>query len=55
MSARTGQKLDWQTIKFEVIITGTGQRKYHTLLVQCGPIDIDDPSPAITIMLPEER
>lgn len=26
MSARTGQKLDQQTIKFQVIITGTGQQ-----------------------------
>jgi hypothetical protein len=24
------------------------------LVAQCGPLDIDDPSPAITIMLPDE-
>ncbi len=55
MSAKTGQRLDRQTTRFQVIITGTGRRKYHTMLAQCGPIDIDNPSPAITIMLSEEQ
>ena len=37
---------------FEVIITGTGRKKKHTLKVVCGPGD--DAEPVITIMLPEE-
>ena len=24
------------------------------LVAQCGPLDIDDPAPAITVMLPDE-
>jgi len=31
-----------------------GIPKLVTLIAQCGPRDIDDPSPAITIMLPGE-
>lgn len=28
--------------------------KLHKLIAEVGPVDIDDPSPAITLMLPEE-
>ena len=37
---------------FEVIITGTGRKRKHTLKVICGPGD--DAEPVITILLPEE-
>jgi len=28
--------------------------KLVKLIAQCGPLDIDDPSPAITVMMPDE-
>lgn len=44
------------TIRFRVIITGIGPgaKLYHDFIAQIGATDIDDPSPAITFMLPEE-
>ncbi|MCD4744057.1 MAG: hypothetical protein K8R67_16465, partial [Desulfobacteraceae bacterium] len=41
-------------INFTVIITGAEQRTNHKFFAQIGAMDIDDPQPAITIMLPEE-
>ena len=41
--------------EFKVIITGAGRAKYHTLYIASGPVDIDDPAPCLTIMLPEEN
>jgi hypothetical protein len=55
MSQKTGRRLDPQTTQFTVIITGAARKKYHTFLIQCGPIDIDNPAPALTIMHPEEQ
>ena len=52
--ARFGKDVSTDTRAFRVIITGTGQRE-HLLYAQVGPTDMDDPMPAITIMLPEER
>lgn len=43
---------DESTVYFQVIITGTGRRKLHTLKAVCGPGD--DGEPVITIMFPEE-
>lgn len=49
---------------FEVIVTGTSrpahryedkQTPVYRLLVEVGPTDIDDPSPAVTIMFSEEN
>lgn len=48
------RKFDNSTYEFVVIITGTGRKRNHSLIVQCGPTDIDDPAPVITIMLPED-
>ena len=31
-----------------------GAAKLVKLIAQCGPLDVDDPQPAITIMLPDE-
>ena len=28
--------------------------KLHKLIAECGPVDINDPQPAITLMLPDE-
>ncbi|WP_458250666.1 DUF6573 family protein [Geobacter anodireducens] len=43
---------DPATCIFQVIITGTGRRRLHTLKVICGPGD--EGEPVITIMLPHE-
>ena len=32
----------------------TGSTEFTTLVAECGPLDFDDPRPAITIMLPDE-
>ena len=44
-------------VSFEVLVRVNnqehGMRKYR-LLSQCGPVDIDDPTPSLTIMLPED-
>ena len=39
-------------IKFTVIITGAGRKKYHNLWAICGPGD--NAEPVITIMYPED-
>ena len=46
------KKLDRSTVLFEVIITGTGRKRTHTLKLTVGPGD--DLEPVITIMLPDE-
>jgi len=33
---------------------GTNRKRNVHLVGQCGPVDADDPSPAITVMLPDE-
>jgi len=43
-----------QIIHFKVIITGAGKNKYWTFKAECGPMDIDDPRPSITIVLPDQ-
>ena len=45
-------KPDAQTVLFQVVITGTGKKKIHTMKAVCGPGD--NMEPVITIMLPEE-
>ncbi len=55
MSIATGTMLNDRLKKFKVIITGTGKQKYHTLYVECGATDFDDPAPALTFMLPEDN
>lgn len=43
-------------IAFPVIITGTGQKDdTYLMYAQVGARDIDEPEPAITIMLPEDN
>lgn len=39
---------------FKVIITGVGRKRYHQLIVECGPKDIDNLEAVLTIMLPDE-
>jgi len=55
MSRCAGKMLNDRIKTFQVIITGTGRTKKHTLYVECGPVDIDDPAPCLTFMLPEEN
>lgn len=45
-----------QIVRFSVLvdINGDGKRRRVNLRSECGPVDIDDPAPAITVMLPEE-
>lgn len=45
-------KPDAQTVLFQVVITGTGKKKIHTMKAVCGPGD--NMEPVITIMLPNE-
>jgi hypothetical protein len=41
---------------FELYVqnSNAGKPKPVTLAAECGPLDFDDPLPAITIMLPDE-
>ena len=52
--AKLGKDLSQDTKKFQVIITGTGRKKYHTFYIQVGATDIDNADPCLTIMLPED-
>ena len=55
MSTR-GKELSKSTHIFKVIFgLGTDQSRERTLYVNVDATDIDDPSPAVTIMLPEEN
>jgi hypothetical protein len=49
-----GHSKDNSTIRFTVKILGAGHRQNFNFIAQVGPVDIDNPDPAITIMLPEE-
>lgn len=53
--ARFGKNISKDTRAFKVIITGCGKKRLYLLYLQIGPTDIDDPQPAITIMLEEDR
>ncbi len=55
MSRVAGHPLNNRTTEFKVIITGTGRQKEHTIYIEVGPMDFDDPEPVLTIMLPEEN
>lgn len=48
--SRAGQPVDDETTRFTVMICGVN----HEMFIQCGPTDIDDPAPALTIMGPED-
>ena len=50
-SQQEWQQIDDQTKVFVLGIPGTGN---HTIVIQCGPVDFNDPAPALTVMLPEE-
>ncbi len=42
-------------LTIELLVRNDNRRpKLVKLLATCGPLDIDDPSPAITVMLPDE-
>ena len=53
--ARFGQDIAPDTRVFKVTITGCGKKRTHVFYMQIGPTDINDPAPAMTIMLPEDR
>ena len=54
MSRAYSKPLNDFTSSFEVIITGTGRKRIHKMLIKCGATDFDNPAPAFTIMLPDE-
>jgi hypothetical protein len=54
MSRVMKRYIDESTVEFQVIIRGAGRKTKYTMIAQVGPMDIDDPSPAITISLPGE-
>jgi hypothetical protein len=54
MSRVYSRRIDEQTREFIVIIKGAGRKSKYTLVAQCGPMDIDDPQPVVTIMMPDE-
>jgi hypothetical protein len=41
--------------QFVCIITGTGRVKKHTFYLEVGAMDINDPEPVMTLMLPDDR
>ncbi len=41
--------------QFVCIITGTGRVKQHTFYLEVGAMDINDPAPVMTLMLPDDR
>jgi hypothetical protein len=51
------------TCEFVLIVQGANRKPdyqsdrlpHYRLISQCGPNDIDDPSPCITLMMPEEQ
>lgn len=44
-----------ELIRFQLYVRNDNRRaKLVTLKAQCGPLDFDDPQPAITVMLPEQ-
>ena len=49
--AQTGQT----RLPYALYVRNDNRRaKLVKLIAQCGPLDIDDPSPAITVMMPDE-
>lgn len=54
--ARFGDDIANDTRAFKMMISGCYDKKrLREIYLQVGPTDIDDPAPAITIMLPEDR
>ena len=52
-----GAKPGSDTLRFSVKVrVGNKERSFKTvrMVSQCGPVDIDDPAPALTIMMPED-
>ena len=48
------QRLSESCHLFQVIIKGAGRKSTFTFKAECGPLDIDDPSPSVTISLRDE-
>jgi hypothetical protein len=42
------------SVIFRCQILGVGRRKWFDFVMQCGATDIDNPLPALTLMLPED-
>ena len=51
---RTQPQSDWLTYQLYVRDANDGEPSLVTLKAVCGPLDFDDPQPAMTIMLPDE-
>jgi hypothetical protein len=49
------QSSDPGSVSYKVIIKGAGRKSTYDVVIQSGPLDIDNPEPALTFMLPEDR
>lgn len=45
---------DPSVVTFRCLIKGAGRQSLYTIRVECGPVDIDDPRPALTFGMPED-
>jgi hypothetical protein len=44
-----------EQVTFDLSVCEGGEGRAVNLIAVCGPLDIDDPKPALTIMLPEDE
>lgn len=54
MARYAAQRQGGDTITFTVRITGAGRRRNWRMMSKVGPTDYDDPTPAVTIMFPDD-
>ena len=64
MSRKQLNNLNCSTFSFDCILNGAerspdtvveGGNQVYTFVLSCGPFDIDDPTPVLTLMFPEEQ
>jgi hypothetical protein len=55
MSRHCARAISPSCNQFVCIITGTGRVKTHTFYLEVGAMDINDPEPVMTLMLPNDR
>ena len=64
MSRQQLKNLNCSTFTFQCIVNGAGRspdsvveggNQVYNFVLSCGPLDIDDPTPVMTLMFPEEE
>jgi hypothetical protein len=55
MSRHCARAINMSCSQFICIITGTGRVRKHTFYLEVGAMDINDPAPVMTLMLPSDR